>query len=131
MRRTIWMLAGMLVGFTGIADAKTRTANPRVRVEVPSESVMFDQGRPFDRHDRAKTSLTVVADADGRKRYYRFVDPKDPTYCDKPQPWVQNGGNAEAGRVAADSRVKAGACQTPGPPAGAYDDRGVWHPFKR
>lgn len=131
MRRMIWMLALAAIGFGGFAEGKTRTAEARVRVEVPAESVLFDQGRAYDRHDRAKTSLTIVADADGRKRYYRMVDPKDPTYCDKAQPWVQNGGTAQASRVKADARVKAGTCHTPGPPYGAYDDRGQWHPFKR
>ncbi|MFT3807189.1 hypothetical protein [Arenimonas sp.] len=131
MRAITGCLMAMLIGVGGLAEARQRAPEQRMRVEVPAQSVMFDQGRPFDRHDRAKTSLTVVADADGRKRYYRMVDPKDPTYCDKPQPWVQNGGTAQASRVRADARVKAEACHTPGPPYGAYDDRGQWHPFKR
>lgn len=131
MRRMTCLLLVLMAGGGGFADGKTRTADARVRVEVPAESVMFDRGRPFDRHDRAKSSLTVVADADGRKRYYRMVDPKDPTYCDKAQPWVRNGGDAREGRMRADSRLAAGACHTPGPPYGAYDDRGQWHPFKR
>lgn len=130
MRRIGWISTVLLIGVVGLAEARTRTADARVRVEVPAASVMFDQGRAFDRHDRAKTPLTVVADADGRKRYYRMVDPKDPTYCDKAQPWVQNGGKAETSRQRAGARVKA-ACHTPGPPYGAYDDRGQWHPFKR
>ena len=131
MRRIMCLWLVVLASSAGFADARERSAEARVRVEVPVESVMFDQGRPFDRHDRAKSSLAVVADADGRKRYYRWVDPKDPTYCDKAQPWVRNGGKAEAARVRGDSRLAAGACHTPGPPYGAYDDRGQWHPFKR
>ena len=130
MRRVMVWLTALLIGFGGLADARTRFADARVRVEVPAESVMYDQGRPFDRHDRGKTPLIVVADAKGRTRYYRMMDPKDTSYCDKPQPWVRNGGKAEVTRVRASARVKADACRTPGPPYGAYDDRGQWHPFR-
>lgn len=130
MRRVMVWLTALLIGFGGLADARTRVADARVRVEVLAESVMYDQGRPFDRHDRTRTPLIVVADAKGRTRYYRMMDPNDASYCDKPQPWVRNGGKAEASRVRVGARVKA-ACHTPGPPVGAYDDRGQWHPFKR
>ena len=130
MRRLGWLSIALLIGFGGLADARTRVADARVRVEIPAESVMYDQGRPFDRHDRGKTPLIVVADAKGRTRYYRMMDPKDTSYCDKPQPWVRNGGKAETSRVRAGARVRADACRTPGPPYGAYDDRGQWHPFR-